>query len=191
MKRLLKMFAGLAALTLCLSSCSGILLSRTAEQLGGAMSELEDTLEQIGENLSENRLDINNAKQHYWQVLDADGGELYVIDELTQTEALDGLLLNSSDQSDSWEKTAEKPLYSYVFWQEKTLKAGQSPEAERDYEKLLQFDVYEGSDTIKLDVLPSAAPLLPGLGDDALLSFALTLSEDDAEALQNPAQFAE
>lgn len=181
LKNFLKILACLVPLNLLLNACSGVLFHNVTEQLGGAMSELE-ALEQI---------DISSAKQHYWQVLDADGNELYVIADAAQIKALDELLLSDTDGTGIWDTTEENLLYTYAFWQEETLKAGQSPEAKRDYKELLRFSVCEGSDAAKLDIFPGAAPLLPGLAEDALLDLAVKLSQTEAEALRNPAQFAE
>ena len=129
-------------------------------------------------------------KHHYWQVLDGDGAEIARIDGAEAVDALDELL--SSDM-DGWDglpdgAEAETPLYTYVFWQEETLEAGRDP-AGRDYEELIRFGVYEDGDTVRIDVLPGAAPLLGLLGDGALLTFSARLPAEAAESLRDPAQF--
>ena len=129
------------------------------------------------------------TKTHYWQVLDGEGRELYRIDDEDRTAAVDGLL----QDGDGWklaEETRDAPLYTYVFWQEKTLLAGQDPQEERMYEDILQVSVYEEGSTVCLRVMPDM-PEVPAVDLAQLLTFYVTVPEETAEALRNPAALAE
>ena len=77
--------------------------------------------------------------------------------------------------------------------QQKTLLAGQDPNAEREYEEVLRFTVYEGTDVMSMTVLESLGDYLPSSVEDweDILTIHAKPPAEIAEALRNPAQFTE
>ena len=116
-------------------------------------------------------------KDHYWKILDSEGGEIGTVTDPEQVKAIDALL--NDDPGD--------PAYSYVYCQQETLKAGQKAE-DRRYEELVRFTVSASEDVVTLVILEDLPSLLHvDLGD--FLTFTLNVPEETAEALRNPAQF--
>ena len=137
------------------------------------------------------------TKTHYWQVLDGEGRELYRIDDEDRTAAVDGLL----QDGDGWklaEETRDAPLYTYVFWQEKTLLAGQDPQEERMYEDILQVSVYEEGSTVCLRVMPDMpevpavdlAQLLPRRGLLPAPPASFPANRENRKNLRKPGTFS-
>ena len=147
------------ALTLLLTACGG--------------QDAEDTAEEA-------------EKDHYYQILGADGQELY-----TEIDAL----INKAGGENADHGSAEgTPLYTYVYWQEATLHAGEDPDAEREYLEVFRTQVRSDSNEVTTEVLSDT---LEGVGDwigveglDGLLTFTAEVSQETADALRDPARFA-
>lgn len=136
-------------------------------------------------------------KDHYYEVLDSTGAVLYAVKDGELTDALDGLLGEPLEDMERPGTAGDaEPLYTYVYWQEKTLLAGEDPAQERDYEELMHVLVPAEGETVVLQVFPGAEDLdgpdwLTGavdLGD--LLTSVATVSPETAETLRDPGQFA-
>ena len=100
------------------------------------------------------------VKDHYYQILDAAG----------------------------------KDLYTYVYWQETTLHAGEDPDTEREYLEVFRTQVRQGSNAVTTEVLSDT---LEGVGSfvgveglGGLLTFTAEVPRETADALRDPAQFA-
>ncbi len=130
-------------------------------------------------------------KDHYWKVLDSEDNEVYTITDEEQVKRVDALLNDDGE----WGKRPVSedpgdPAYSYIFCQEETLKAGQSPDGERENEELVQFSVSASEDVVTLRILADIPALLGvDLGD--YLTFTINVPSETAEALRNPALFTE
>ncbi len=132
-------------------------------------------------------------KKHYYQVLDGDGALLYTVDRAEGVDALDDLLGNEDgDWDDRFVPEAGGEIACiYCYCQEETLPAGEDPEEERPYEELVRFKVYREEDLVTLQILGGLEDLLPGTGLQDLFTFTITVPAETAEALRDPAQFAE
>ena len=89
---------------------------------------------------------------------------------------------------------AGDPLYTYVYWQETTLHAGEDPDAEREYLEVFRTQVRSDSNAVTTEVLSDT---LEGVGDainieglGGLLTFSAEVSQETADALRDPGQFA-
>ena len=134
-------------------------------------------------------------KDHYYEVLDSAGTVLYTVRDGGLADILDGLLgepLENMENSGAAEDI--KPLYTYVYCQEKTLLAGEDPDKERDYEELMRVLVPAEGETVVIQALPGAeAPdwLTEAVDLEDLLASAAAVSPETAETLRNPGQFME
>lgn len=200
MKRMLIFLSALLAASL-LSGCVVITSPKDEEfqkdwkeswdeiknDLSGAESGEEDALDKIFDSLDEDW----SAKAHRWQILDAAGEELYAVSSEEGVAAIDALL-----QDDGWGLTGKDPgeaMYTYVFWQEKTLLAGQDPDAEREYEALIRFTVPAEGNIVTMEILPESLKgvEIAGLDIADLMTFTGTAPAEALEALRNPAQWSE
>lgn len=146
---------------------------------------------------ADERFDEMDRKEHVWKILDVSDPEAAITEAGTvtdagQIEALDDLLgLHDEDAWDGLDgpdEVPDDPAYSYVYSQEKTLLAGQDPDAEREYEDLLRFTVSASEDVVTLVILEDLPSLLNvDLGD--ILTFHIAVPAETAEALRNPGQF--
>ena len=126
-------------------------------------------------------------KDHYWKILDSEGGEIGTVTDPEQVKAIDALLNDDGHRGDWLAEDPGDPAYSYVYCQQETLKAGQKAE-DRNYEELVRFTVSASEDVVTLVILEDLPSLLHvDLGD--FLTFTLNVPEETAEALRNPAQF--
>lgn len=146
----------------------------------------EDFLEDI-----QDALEDDGEKAHRWKVLDAEGQELYTVTDPEAVAALDEML--SDDGWGRLEKEPADPAYSYVYSQEKTLLAGQDLDAEREYEDLMTFTVFASEDALTVQILGGLEELslIPGIDWENVLTFSASIPAATAEALRDPAQFAE
>ena len=71
---------------------------------------------------------------------------------------------------------------------QKTLLAGQDPSEEREYQELVRFAVSASEDAVTLYILEDLT-VLPGVDLGGLLTFAIDIPAETAEALRNPSVF--
>lgn len=137
-------------------------------------------------------------KDHYYEILDSTGTVLHTVEDDKLTDTLGGLLgTPMEDMEQSGDAGDVEPLYTYAYWQEKTLLAGQDPDAERDYEELMHILVPAEGETLTIQVFPNANDL-EGLNWlitetvdlEELLTSKVTVSLETAAALRAPEQFA-
>lgn len=137
-------------------------------------------------------------KDHYYEVLDSAGAVLYTVKDGELAETLDGLLGTSSEDMDAAGDAGDvEPLYTYAYWQEMTLLAGEDPEAEREYQELIRVLVPAEGEELVIQVFPDTAALegLNQLTRDtvdiaSLLSSVVTVSPETAEMLRDPGRYA-
>lgn len=73
------------------------------------------------------------VKDHYYQILDAAGKELYTVTDSGAVAEIDALINKAGGENADHGNAEGDPLYTYVYWQETTLHAGEDPDAEREY----------------------------------------------------------
>lgn len=131
---------------------------------------------------------IEDGKDHYWKILDGEDKEIGTVQDEAQVKALDGVL--SDDGSWGLEETEDpgEAAYSYIYCQEKTLLAGQDPEAEREYENLARFTVSASEDVVTMKILEDL-PSFMGVDLGEFLTFSISVPAETAETLRNPEQF--
>ena len=133
-------------------------------------------------------------KDHYYQILDAAGQELYTVTDDDAVAEIDALINEAGGENAAHGGAEGDPLYTYVYWQETTLHAGEDPEAEREYLEVFCTHVYADSDAITTEVLSDA---LEEVGElirvrdlGSLLTFTAEVSRETADALRDPARLA-
>ena len=134
------------------------------------------------------------GKDHYYQILDADGQELYTVADDTAVAEIDALINEAGGENAVHGGAEEEPLYTYVYWQAATLHAGEDPDAEREYMEVFRTQVRADSNAVTTEILSDT---LEGVGDaisveglGGLLTFSTEVSRETADALRDPAQFA-
>ena len=134
------------------------------------------------------------GKDHYYQILDADGRELYTVTDDTAVAELDARINEVGGENAAHGGAEGDPLYTYVYWQETTLHAGEDPDAEREYLEVFRTQVRSDSNAVTTEVLSDT---LEGVGDainieglGGLLTFSAEVSQETADALRDPGQFA-
>ena len=134
------------------------------------------------------------GKDHYYQILDADGQELYTVADDTAVAEIDALINEAGGENAVHGSAEGEPLYTYVYWQAATLHAGEDPDAEREYMEVFRTQVRADSNAVTTEVLSDT---LEGVGDainveglGGLLTFSTEVSQETADALRDPAQFA-
>ena len=134
-------------------------------------------------------------KDHYYQILDAGGQELYTVTDDAAVSEIDALINEAGGENAAHGSAEGTPLYTYVYWQAATLHAGEDPDAEREYLEVFRTQVRSDSNAVTTEVLSDT---LEGVGDfvgveglDGLLTFTAEVSQETADALREPAQFAE
>ena len=134
------------------------------------------------------------GKDHYYQILDADGQELYTVTDDTAVAEIDALINEAGGENAAHGSAEGTPLYTYVYWQEATLHAGEDPDAEREYLEVFRTQVRSDSNAVTTEVLSDT---LEGVGEainveglGGLLTFSAEVSQETADALRDPAQFA-
>ncbi len=157
--------------------------------------DVRDSLNEVREDTKEALEDLRDEdsdKRHYYEVLDSEGDTLYTIDSETGVKAVDEALSDPLNSLEELSTEAGEPLYTYVFYQERTLLAGEDPEAEREYKALLRCTVPAEGNVLGIEVtLPEEADPPEWLHLDDLLTFGAELPEDAMEALRDPGQFAD
>ena len=134
------------------------------------------------------------VKDHYYQILDADGQELYTVTDEAAVAEIDALINEAGGENAAHGGAEGTPLYTYVYWQETTLHAGEDPDAEREYLEVFRTQVRSDSNAVTTEVLSDT---LEGMGDainieglGGLLTFSAEVSQETADALRDPGQFA-
>ena len=138
--------------------------------------------------------DQEEVKDHYYQILDADGETLYTVTGEAAVAEIDGLMSDVGQDHPSYGDAEGEVLYTYVYWQVPTIHAGET-EPEGEYLEAFRLHVRAESDVVTMvvggDTLESIgqAVNIQGLGD--FLPFSAELPAETADALRNPAAFAE
>ena len=65
------------------------------------------------------------VKDHYYQILDAAGKELYTVTDSGAVAEIDALINKAGGENADHGNAEGDPLYTYVYWQETTLHAGE------------------------------------------------------------------
>ena len=125
------------ALTLLLTACGG-------EQAAAATAE-------------------EAVKDHYYQILDADGQELYTVTDDAAVAEIDALINDAGGENAAHGGAEGEPLYTYVYWQEATIHAGEDPEAEREYLEVFRTQVRADSNAVTTEVLSDTLEGVGGL----------------------------
>lgn len=190
MKRVLILLSALLALSL-LAGCMSIVTTVPKDEGPQEAGDEAEGLDAAWDGLFDSLEDDYSAKAHRWQILDAQGEELYTVSDEEGVAAVDALL-----QGEGWGLADGEPgqaLYTYVFWQQKTLLAGQDPEAEREYEALIRFTVPVEGNEVTLEILPESLEgmEIAGLDLGELLTVRSSVPAETAEALRNPFQWSE
>ena len=133
------------------------------------------------------------AKDHYYQILNADGTELYTVTDQTAVAEIDALVNDAGGESAQHGGAEGDPLYTYVYWQAPTVHAGETEPA-GEYLEVFRLQVREDSNTVTTEVL---ADTLEDIGEavgveglDGWLTFSAEVSQETADALRNPAALA-
>ena len=107
---------------------------------------------------------------------------------------IDALINKAGGENADHGNAEGDPLYTYVYWQETTLHAGEDPDAEREYLEVFRTQVRQGSNAVTTEVLSDT---LEGVGSSVgveglggLLTFTAEVPRETADALRDPAQFA-
>ena len=107
---------------------------------------------------------------------------------------IDALINKAGGENADHGNAEGDPLYTYVYWQETTLHAGEDPDAEREYLEVFRTQVRQGSNAVTTEVLSDT---LEGVGSfvgveglGGLLTFTAEVPRETADALRDPAQFA-
>ena len=134
-------------------------------------------------------------KDHYYQILDAGGQELYTVTDDAAVSEIDALINEAGGENAAHGSAEGTPLYTYVYWQAATLHAGEDPDAERGYLEVFRTQVRSDSNDVTTEVLSDT---LEGVGEainveglGGLLTFSAEVSQETADALRDPAQFAD
>ena len=133
------------------------------------------------------------VKDHYYQILDAAGEELYVVTDETAVAEIDALVNDAGGESAQHGGAEGDPLYTYVYWQAPTVHAGETEPA-GEYLEVFRLQVREDSNTVTTEVLSDT---LEGIGEtigvegmDGWLTFSAEVPQETADALRNPAALA-
>ena len=133
------------------------------------------------------------VKDHYYQILDAAGEELYVVTDETAVAEIDALVSDAGGESAQHGGAEGDPLYTYVYWQAPTVHAGETEPA-GEYLEVFRLQVREDSNTVTTEVLSDT---LEGIGEtigvegmDGWLTFSAEVSQETADALRSPAALA-
>lgn len=191
MKKLINLLLCLLLSALLLSACGGRRGEGGAPAPGDSPEEAEDMEEPTDTEDSSEEDETQENKLHYYQVLNAQGEELYTVTNSTQVETLDKLLdgIGREDTETKSYPLAESDIACiYICRQEKTRLAGQNGEAEPGYEEILRFIIHRNEDLVTVRILDGH-----GGGEilDGLLTFTDAVPEEIMEALRDPAQFTE
>lgn len=134
-------------------------------------------------------------KDHYYQILDAGGQELYTVTDDAAVSEIDALINEAGGENAAHGSAEGTPLYTYVYWQAATLHAGEDPDAEREYLEVFRTQVRSDSNDVTTEVLSDT---LEGVGEainveglGGLLTFSTEVSQETADALRDPGQFAD
>ena len=147
-----------------------------------------------GCSVSTEGLTGDTAKEHYYEILDAEGETLYTVTGDEAVDAIDALFDDAGKQKGWYNSGDVEPLYTYVYWQAATVKAGQSADAEPEYLEVIRVLVpAEGTEVIT-EILPETMGEIGATVNvenlESLLTFATQVSQETADALRDPAAFA-
>ena len=139
--------------------------------------------------------DPDAEKRGYYEILDARGAVVETVADPERLAELDELLNSFTEGEGTFlEGAVPAALYTYVYYQEKTLRAGEDPAAEKTYWEVLRLTVPAEGDTVVLQVLAAGtaalAEAVPQLDLSDLLTFSYTPSAQTLEALRDPGRFA-
>ena len=119
------------------------------------------------------------VKDHYYQILDAAGKELYTVTDSGAVAEIDALINKAGGEN------ADHGTPRH---------AGEDPDAEREYLEVFRTQVRQGSNAVTTEVLSDT---LEGVGSfvgveglGGLLTFTAEVPRETADALRDPAQFA-
>ncbi len=136
---------------------------------------------------------VEEVKDHYYQILDAAGAELYTVTDQTAVAEIDALVSAAGGESAQHGGAEGDPLYTYVYWQAPTVHAGETEPA-GEYLEVFRLQVREDSNTVTTEVLSDT---LEGIGEtigvegmDGWLTFSAEVPQETADALRNPAALA-
>lgn len=188
MKRVFGAFLCLLSPALFLTACGPRVTVPGDEAFQDAWDEFQEDIQ----DTLEDRDGEEGEKARYYQVLDGQGAELCTITDEAGAAALDGLL-GSEEKELQEDPPAEEPVACvYVYWQEKTLPAGQDPAAEREYEELIRFTVYRDKDLVTMEILGDLADReIAGISLGEFLTFTSSMPQEAMEKLRDPAGFAD
>lgn len=187
MKRIFSAFLCLVSLALFLTACGPRVTVPGDEAFEDAWDEFQEDVE---DSLEDG--DSEEEKAHYYQVLDGQGAELCTVTDEAQVAALDGLLGNEEEERRETPPAEEPVACVYVYWQEKTLLAGQDPAAEREYEELIRFTVYQDKDLVTMKILGDLADKeVAGVSLGEFLTFTASMPKETMEKLRDPTGFAD
>ena len=146
-----------------------------------------------GCSVSTEGLTGDTAKEHYYEILDAEGETLYTVTGDEAVDAIDALFDDAGKQKGWYNSGDVEPLYTYVYWQAATVKAGQSADAEPEYLEVIRVLVpAEGTEVIT-EILPETMGEIGATvnveGLEGLLAFSTQVSQETADALRNPENF--
>lgn len=150
---------------------------------------------------SETQEPVSGEKKHIWKILDDQKQEIGQITDANTIEKLDQLLNCDEDYDENqWSRSAgeaseqpDDPLYTYVYCQQRTLFAGESPDTEREYEELIRFTISASENIITEQIddqsLKDAANHLPeGLSESLPEGLPEDLSKILSESLSGISQ---
>lgn len=130
------------------------------------------------------------VKDHYYQILDAAGKELYTVTDSGAVAEIDALINKAGGENADHGNAEGDPLYTYVYWQETTLHAGEDPDAEREYLEVFRTQVRQGSNAVTTEVLSDT---LEGVGSfvgveglGGLLTFTAEVPRETADSPAGP-----
>lgn len=134
------------------------------------------------------------VKDHYYQILDAAGKELYTVTDSGAVAEIDALINKAGRRERRPRECGGRPSLHLCLLAETTLHAGEDPDAEREYLEVFRTQVRQGSNAVTTEVLSDT---LEGVGSfvgveglGGLLTFTAEVPRETADALRDPAQFA-
>lgn len=148
-----------------------------------------------GCSVSTEGLTGDTAKEHYYEILDAEGETLYTVTGSEAVDAIDALFDDAGKQKGWYNSGDIEPLYTYIYWQRATTKAGQSADAEPEYLEVIRVHVPAEGTEVTTEILPETMGEIGATVNvenlESLLSFATQVSQETADALRDPARFAD
>ena len=133
------------------------------------------------------------GKDHYYQILDSDGQTLYTVTDSAAVAEIDELMGDVGQGGADHGDAAGEALYTYVYWQEPTVHAGET-EPDGEYLEVFRLQVRADSSEVTMEVmgdtLSSIGEAIQTDGLDDLLTFSTEIPAGTADALRAPEAFA-